>query len=67
MTNTKKCPAGTNIYRNFTPNKGCVRDNGGFSSHLRQPARNAQRNVVSTDILSLTGQAALRGMFNDLK
>jgi hypothetical protein len=26
-----------------------VRSSGGFSSHLRQPARNAQRDVVSTE------------------
>jgi hypothetical protein len=27
--------------RNFTTTKGYVRSSGGFSSHLRQPARNA--------------------------
>jgi hypothetical protein len=38
-----------------------VRSSGGFSSHRRQPARDAQRDVVFTDILSLTGQALLQG------
>jgi hypothetical protein len=41
-------PAGISLGRNFTATKDYVRSSGGFSSHFRQSARDAQKDAVFT-------------------